>query len=252
MTPTLRICRARTGAAVLSLALAMLLVQTAAAASGLRIEALRGDGANHNPALGVSVSPVVRVLDSGGKPVPKALVVFTSPTTGPRVEFGTLGAAAETVTDESGVAICPRLRAVGGNGPVEIRITASQGGEFAHFVIHQMNLGVGAATGREAELSIVKVPEPAESRSPSSGQLTLRVKIEDGKGLPVISADVQFILRKLASDGNSLEVWRVTAQSDSSGEATGEAPHTPGNVRLEFCVRAVSSGRSVTAYFPVN
>src|ERR1035441_4033682 len=82
---------------------------------GLRIEALRGDGANNNPALGVTVSPAVRLLDASGKPVPKALIVFTGPATGPSVDFGDQGATAETVTDESGVAIAPRLRPVGGN-----------------------------------------------------------------------------------------------------------------------------------------
>jgi hypothetical protein len=229
-----------------------LLVGTLPASSGLRIEALRGDGTNNNPALGVSVSPAVRVLDSDGKPVPKVLIVFTGPPAGPSVEFGTQGAVAQTVTDESGVAISPRLRPVGGNGPLEIRITASLGGEFAHFVVRQMNLGVGDAAGREAELSMVKVPEPAGSARPSSRLLTLRVKIEDGKGRPAASADVLFILRKLTGGGRTQEVSRALAQSDSAGEAAGQAPRPSGNVRLEFCVTAVSGGRSVTAYFPVN
>jgi hypothetical protein len=228
-----------------------LLAPALAASGGLRIEALRGDGANNNPALGVTVSPAVRLLDASGKPVPKALIVFTGPTSGPSVEFGSEGAAAEAITDESGVAISPRLRPVGGNGPVEIRITASRGGEFAHFVVHQMNLGVGDATGREAELSMVKLPEPAGPGRPSSRQSTLRVKIEDGKGRPVASADVLFILRKLVG-GKMQEVSRVLAQSDSAGEAAGQAPRPSGNARLEFCVTAVSGGRSVTAYFPVN
>ena len=229
-----------------------LLVPPPGAAGSLRIEALRGDGANNNPSLGVTVSPAVRLLDAGGKPVPKALIVFTGPTTGPSVEFGDQGAAAQTVTDESGVAISPRLRPVGGNGPVEIRITASRGGEFAHFVVHQINLGVGDAAGREAELSMVKLPEPAGSGRPSSRQSTLRVKVADGKGRPVASADVLFILRKLPGGGKTQEVSRVSAQSDSAGEAAGQAPRPSGNVRLEFCVTAASGGRSVTAYFPVD
>src|ERR1017187_9228968 len=125
-----------------------LLVPALAAANGLRIEVLRGDGANNNPALGVTVSPAMRLLDASGKPVPEALIVFTGPTSGPSVEFGSEGAAAEATTDESGGAIPPRVGRVGGNGPVESRITASRGGEFAHFVVHQMYLGVGDATGR--------------------------------------------------------------------------------------------------------
>jgi hypothetical protein len=229
-----------------------LLVPALAAAGGLRIEALRGEGANNNPALGVTVSPAVRLLDASGQPVPKALIVFTGPATGPSVDFGGQGAVAETVTDESGVAISPHLRPVGGNGPVEIRIMASRGGEFAHFVVHQMNLGVGDAAAREAELSMVKLPEPAGSGKPSSRQSALRVKIEDGKGRPVASADVLFILRKLPGGGKMQEVSRALAQSDSAGEAAGQAPRPSGNVRLEFCVTAVSGGRSVTAYFPVD
>ena len=232
--------------------LACSLLVPALAAGGLRIEALRGDGANNNPALGVTVSPAVRLLDASGKPVPKALIVFTGPAAGPSVEFGSEGATAEAVTDESGVAIAPRLRAVGGNGPVEIRIMASRGGEFAHFVVHQMNLGVDADAGREAELSLVKLPEPAGSPKPSSRQSALRVKIEDGKGRPVASANVLFILRKLPAGGKIQEVSRASAQSDSAGEAAGQAPRPSGNAPLEFCVTAVSGERTVTAYFPVN
>jgi hypothetical protein len=228
-----------------------LLVPALAAPGGLRIEALRGDGANNNPSLGVTVSPAVRLLDAGGKPVPNALIVFTGPATGPSVEFGSQGAAAQTVTDESGVAISPHLRPVGGNGPVEIRIMASRDGEFAHFVVHQMNLGVGDAASREAELSMVKLPEPAGSARLTSRQSTVRVKIEDGRGRPVASADVLFILRKFPG-GKTQEVSRVSAQSDSAGEAAGQAPRPSGNSRLEFCVTAVSAGRSVTAYFPVD
>ena len=229
-----------------------LLAPALAASGGLRIEALRGDGANNNPALGVTVSPAVRLLDASGKAVPKALIVFTGPAAGPSVEFGSEGATAEAVTDESGVAIAPRLRPVGGNGPVEIRIMASRGGEFAHFVVHQMNLGVDAAAGREAELSLVKLPEPAGSPRPSSRQSALRVKIEDGNGRPVASANVLFILRKFPGGGKMQEVSRALAQSDSAGEAAGQAPRPSGNVPLEFCVTAVSGGRTVTAYFPVN
>jgi hypothetical protein len=232
------------------LALALLL-PALAAPSGLRLEALRGDGANNNPALGVTVSVAVRLLDAAGKPVPKALIVFTGPTSGPSVEFGSEGAVAETVTDDSGVALSPRLRPVGGNGPVEIRITASQGGEFAHLVVHQMNLGAGDAAGREAELRMVKLPEPDGSGRPSSRQPALRVKIEDGKGRPVASADVLFILRRLPG-GKTQEISRVLAHSDAAGEAAGQVPRPAGNGRLEFCVTAVSGGRSVTAYFPVD
>jgi hypothetical protein len=48
------------------------------------------------------------------------------------------------------------------------------------------------------------------------------------------------------------EVSRALARSDSAGEASGQAPRPSGNVPLEFCVTAVSGGRSVTAYFPVD
>ena len=232
--------------------LALLLLPGLAASAGLRLEALRGDGANNNPALGVTVSVAVRLLDAGGNPVPNALVVFVSSSNGPGVEFGGEGAVAETLTDDSGVAISPRPRPVGGNGPVEIRVTASQGGEFAHLVVHQMNLGIGAATGREAELSMVQLPEPAEPGSPSSQRLALRVKIEDGKGRPVANADVLFILRRIPDGGRTQKVSRVLAQSDAAGEAAGEVPRPSGNARLEFCVTAVSGVRSVTAYFPVD
>ena len=250
MTPILAVHSMRARSVVF--ALAFLIAQTAKATGGLKIEALRGNGANNNPALGLSLSPAVRVLDASGKPVPKALVVFTSPTTGPRVEFGTQGETAETVTDEFGVAVSPRLRPLGGNGPVEIRITASQGGEFAHCVVHQMNVGLGDASRREMELSLVKIPELAEFGKSRSRRFTLRLRIEDGMGRPLVSADVLFILRRLDNSGKVTEVSRVVAKSDAAGEATGEVLRPSGNGHLEFSVSASSNGRVVTAYFPVD
>jgi len=116
-------------------------------------------------------------------------------------------------------------------------------------VVHQMNLGVGGGDSRETELSVVKLPLPAGQPPDRS---TLRVKVEDGNGRPAVSAEVQFILRRLESGGKVREIARVSARTDSAGEATGQTPLPAGRGRLEFCVTAATGGHFVTAYFPVN
>ena len=52
------------------------------AAFALRIEVLRGEGANNNAAQNLETTAVIRVLDARGVGVPNALVVFTGPDSG--------------------------------------------------------------------------------------------------------------------------------------------------------------------------
>jgi hypothetical protein len=95
------------------------------------VEVLRGEGANNNAILGAATSPMVRVTDGNGNPVRDALVVFDAPQSGPTADSGGSGASAHGLTSETGVVGAPAVRAVAGDGPVEIRVTASQAGQFA-------------------------------------------------------------------------------------------------------------------------
>jgi len=234
--------------------IALLVAWTALPAwSAVRVEILRGDGANNNAVQGVGVSPAVRVLDASGQPVRGVLVIFTAPETGPSVAFGNEGNTAHGITDETGVVIAPRARPVGGNGPLEIRVMANQGGEFVNATIRQMNLGIGPAGGRPLELHVVKVPEP-EATAPQSPRslLRIRVRVEDGTGRPVPMATVSFFLRKLGSGGKVEEVAHDVTSSGPDGEAIESTPRRSGNQRWQFMVRAEASGRRSTGYFTVE
>ena len=232
-------------------ALAVLLLGLLPALAGatLRIEILRGEGANSNAATRTATSPVVRVWDASG-PLPDALVVFTAPETGASVVFSGSGSVGEAITDESGTAASPRVQPVGGNGPVSIRVMASKNKEFAQIVIHQMNLGLGENGARDSELNIVLLP--VEGSSGDARGLKFRVRVDDGRDRPVTGAAVAFALRKTDRSGTAVELWRAQFVSDERGEAQCTVPRRRGGGRLEFEVRAALQGQAATRYFPVK
>jgi len=215
----------------------------------LRIEILRGEGANNNAATRTATSPVVRVWDASG-PLPDALVVFTAPETGASVVFSGSGGAGEAITDQSGTAASPHVQPVGANGPVSIRVMASKNKEFAQIVIHQMNLGLGENSSRDAELNIVQLP--VDDTSGEARGLTFRVRVGDGRDRPVPGAAVVFALRKTDRSGSSVELWRAQFVSDERGEAQCTVPRRPGGARLEFEVRAALRDQAATRYFPAK
>jgi hypothetical protein len=216
------------------------------AAFALRIEVLRGEGANNNASQNLGASMVVRVLDARGVAVPNALVVFSSPDSGATVEFAGQGAAAEVLTDESGIAAAPRVRALG-NGPVEIHVMANLDRDFANAVIHQMNLGAGDGPNRERELSLMRLP-PAQNVAADPAQAAaLGIRVEDGTGRAVPSATVLFVLRQ---DGKELS--RTVVTTDSTGSAFGTVPERDRQAHIEFMVQAESEGRRTTDYFRLD
>jgi protocatechuate 3,4-dioxygenase beta subunit len=216
----------------------------AAAAGAIRVEVVRGEGSNNNGAQGSSISPVVRVTDESGAPVRDALVVFEAPTSGPSVDFGGSGPSAHGLSSETGVVAAPTIRPVAGDGPVEIRITASQGGQFANAVIHQMNLGV-SGSARAQELDVVAVPRATPSEK------TFTVRVEDSDGHPVALASALIVLRRVAG-GKVEELDRQQGPTAENGQLSGEFPKLSASGTLEFMVRAEFDGRRATRYFPAK
>ena len=214
-------------------------------AFALRIEVLRGEGANNNASQNLGTPPVVRVVDARGVSVPDALVVFTAPDSGATVDFAGQGSSAQALTDESGIAVAPRVRAIG-NGPVEIQVMANLERDFANAVIHQMNLGAANGPGRERELSLTRLP-PAQAGAADPRAMAVGVRVEDGTGRPVSSATVLFVWRK---DGKELSRTAIT--SNSTGEAFGGVPERFRHAHLECMVQAESEGRRVTDYFRLD
>ncbi|MGA2736182.1 MAG: hypothetical protein ABSG65_01895 [Bryobacteraceae bacterium] len=224
------------------------------AAEALRIEVLRGDGANNNPAAAGEISAVVRVWDADGHPVAGALVVFSPPLAGASVVFAGFQSDATALTDDSGIAVAPRTRPAGANGPLEIRVTACWAGHSAAAVIRQINLGVGAVTHDERELNVVERAAPLPPGRRRVREATMLVRVEDGKGLPVASAKVLFVLRRAAGGSEPLDLGSQTATSATNGEAdvTLTVPAPLGDSGLEFMVRAEFNGRRATRFFPVT
>jgi hypothetical protein len=237
---------------VLSLAIPLALLAAGAAAPlALRVEAVRGDGANNNATLGIATAPAVRVLDGNGQPVEGALVIFSPPEKGVSVTFAGYDSVATAITDDSGVAVAPPLRPKGGNGPLEIRVTASYGSELANCAIRQINLGVGGDAERERELDVVRLPEevPASGQGPRGVEFLVR--LDDGMGRPAASASVVFTLRRVRSGGKTEELSRVATASGEDGKALALMPKRSG-ARLELVVQAEWNGRRATRYFPLN
>jgi hypothetical protein len=220
------------------------------AAETLRIEVLRGDGANNNAISGAAMSPVVRVSGADGKPVAGALVVFSPPSAGASVVFAGFEADATALTDESGIAAAPRTRPAGANGPLEIRVVATHAGLSATAAIRQINLGLAVPPDDEQELTVVRRPAPPVGRKRGRGA-TILVRVEDGKGRPVALAQVLFVLRKTAIGREPEELARQTSTSAANGEAGATLPAPSGNSVLEFMVRAEFNGRRATRFFPV-
>lgn len=220
------------------------------APGALSIEVVRGDGSNNNPAAGRAFSPVVRVLDAG-KPVPNALVIFSSPQTGPSFEFDEAGRAANTLTDEAGTAVAPPGKPVGGNGPFEIRVIANHAGEFANAVIRQMNLGVDVDSNRMSELAVFQLHQDPEANRQGHA-LRSAVRVQDGNGMAVNGAVVVFTLRKLSNSGKAVKLSETTATSGANGEAVGLLPRQRDNTHLECMIEATSAGRRVTEFFAIQ
>lgn len=223
------------------------MVQPAAAA--IRVEVVRGEGANNNAALGAAVSPAVRVTDASGKPLSDALVVFEAPSSGPTVDFGGSGPSAHGISSETGVVVAPAARPASGDGPLEIRVTASLGGEFANAVIHQINLGVNGASARSQELDIVALPReaPAGKNPPRFG-----VQVLDAGGQPVPWANVTLVLQRISPAGKIEELDRQQGPSGDKGELSGQFAKMNAAGNLEFMARAEFNGRRATRYFKLK
>ena len=233
----------------------LLLVFAAAlhpAAGALRVEVMRGEGANNNAILGSATSPMVRVTDGDGNPVRGALVVFDAPATGPSVDFGGSGPSAHALTSEAGVVGAPAVRPVGGDGPVEIRITASQSGQFANAIVHQMNLGVSGNAARAQELDVVAVPREAPAGKAPARSTDFTVRVEDGEGRPVQFAAVVLVLRRLGAGGKVEELERQQGPTTETGQFAGQFTKLSASGTLEVMARADFDGRRATRYFKIK
>jgi hypothetical protein len=232
------------------------LLSVAAGAADLRIEVLGGAGANNNAESGITVSPLIRVVDEAGKPVPRALVVFAAPSSGPSVEFAEHGLVAQVFSDNLGMAGAPQVHPVVADGEVEIRITVTKDGHSASTSVFQMNLGVGKRGDPVDGLEIVMIPASGEMNPPRpdgfQSPRLVRFRVEGESGKPVPGVEVEITVQAVKGPGKSRELDRYKQVSASNGQILAVIPRHTGNDPLEIVLRAGWNGRSATRYFKLE
>ncbi|MBV8818495.1 MAG: Ig-like domain-containing protein [Acidobacteriaceae bacterium] len=104
----------------------------------ITIEILEGDGAVNNIKQRTAREPIVRVTDENHKPVAGAVVLFTSPSSGPGGLFN--GAQTLSVTTNAqGQALGTGFRPNTIKGRYQIQVHATLGQLVADQIIHQAN-----------------------------------------------------------------------------------------------------------------
>ena len=108
--------------------------------ASLQIVIVEGEGALNNIKQRVNRDPIVQVEDENHKPVAGAAVVFTLPNQGPGGTFENGTNTLTTTTNNQGQAVARGIRFNNQVGSMEMRVTASFGGQTATAVITQTNL----------------------------------------------------------------------------------------------------------------
>jgi hypothetical protein len=127
--------------------------------TSLQIVIVEGEGALNNIKQRVNRDPIVQVEDENHKPIAGAAVVFTLPNQGPGGTFENGTNTLTTTTNNQGQAVARGIRFNNQVGSMQMRVTASFGGQTATAVITQTNLlgtsGGGGAGGFGAKWLIV-------------------------------------------------------------------------------------------------
>lgn len=108
--------------------------------ASLQIVIVEGEGALNNIKQRVNRDPIVQVEDENHKPIAGAAVVFTLPNQGPGGTFENGTNTLTTTTNNQGQAVARGIRFNNQVGSMEMRVTASFGGQTATAVITQTNL----------------------------------------------------------------------------------------------------------------
>lgn len=114
--------------------------------ASLQIVIVEGEGALNNVKQRVNRDPIVQVEDENHKPIAGAAVVFILPNQGPGGTFANGSTTLTTTTDSQGQAVARGIRFNNQVGSMQMRVTASFGGQTATAVISQTNL-VSASSG---------------------------------------------------------------------------------------------------------
>jgi hypothetical protein len=179
------------------------------------------------------------VKDASGNPVSGAKVTFTAPSTGAGASFGT-SATATTVTDTTGQAIAPPLKANSTVG--SYAVTASVAGATATASFSLTN-----TAGAPASITATAgTPQSAVSNTAFTAALQATVK--DTGGNPLSGVTVTFTTPSMGASALFGTSATATAVTNSSGQAT--TPTLTANSTLgTYVVTANVTGVTAAAGF---
>ena len=109
----------------------------------VQIVVAEGEGVINNVNERLTHEPAVQVQDQNQKPIAGASVVFFLPTQGPSGAFSDGSKTLTLTTDAQGRAVARGIKLNGVAGQMQIRVTASSGGQTATAIITQTNIGGG-------------------------------------------------------------------------------------------------------------
>jgi hypothetical protein len=124
--------------------------QTPAAPNKLFIQIIDGEGALNDIRARTAREPIVEVQDENHKPVAGALVLFTTPGSGPSGVFPGGLTSFKATTGADGRATATGLKPNSVSGQFQIQVTATLGEQSTVAVINQTNTGKPASVQSHA------------------------------------------------------------------------------------------------------
>ncbi len=112
---------------------------------GLQLLIVEGDGAINNVKQRVNRETIVQVEDENHRPIAGAAVIFFLPNQGPGGTFPNGSTTFTTTTNAQGQATVRGIQYNQQAGPMQMRVTASFGGQTASLIVNQTNM-IGPAT----------------------------------------------------------------------------------------------------------
>jgi hypothetical protein len=134
----------RTATAILCLAGLSLnngLAQTPAEPNRMFIQILDGEGALNDIRSRTAREPIVQIEDENHKPIAGAVVIFSTPDSGPSAIFSNGLTSFETTTGADGRATAVGLKPNSVSGAFQIQVSATVGALSSVAVINQTNTG---------------------------------------------------------------------------------------------------------------
>lgn len=115
------------------------------ASTRLQVLILEGDGVTNMIRSGAGRDVVVQVRDENGQPVSQAAVMFFLPNQGPGGTFPDGGLTLTTTTNSQGQAAARGIRINNQPGTMQVRVSASYGGQTANAIATQANASSGSS-----------------------------------------------------------------------------------------------------------